>query len=158
VQYAANSVCVLLFMRISATGDAFMKIFAAIILLSSVAFAQSTSTQTPPSSTPAQTGTASAPAKATPTTPDRANAQTSVPADIKEVRRNLEALKTAVSKMDEGPEHDMAEQNVKFLESLVSYLEHENASRSGTNSRTPKSRSGQTNSGAPTGIAGENPK
>jgi TolA-binding protein len=143
-------------MRISATGDAFMKIVAAIILLSSVAFAQSTSSQTPPSSTPAQTGTASAPAKATPTTPDRANAQTSVSADIKEVRRNLEALKTAVSKMDEGPEHDMAEQNVKVLESLVSYLEHEKSA--GSSAGTSKSRRTQSSAGAPTGVAGENPK
>jgi TolA-binding protein len=135
-----------------------MKLLAAIIVFSAVAFAQSTSSQTPPSATPAQSGSASAPAKAMPTTPDRANAQTSVPADIKEVRRNLEALKTAVNKMDEGPEHDMAEQNVKFLESLVSYLEHENAAKSGATSATRKSKGGQTSTGAPTGVAGENPK
>ena len=105
-----------------------MKLLAAIIIVSALAFAQSTPPQTPPSG--AESKGTSSQTKAPPTTPDRSNAQTTVPADIKEVRRNLEALKTAVNKMDEGPEHDMAEQNVKFLESLVSYLEHENTARS----------------------------
>ena len=128
-----------------------MRVLVAVIVFSALAFAQS-STNPPPA--PAQTGSAAAPAKAAPTTPDRANNQTSVPADIREVRRNLEALKTAVAKMDEGPEHDMAEQNVKFLESLVSYLEHEKSATSST----PKSRGSQANLGAPSGVAGENPR
>ena len=113
-----------------------MKLIAALILFSTVALAQSSSTQ--PSSTGAQSS-ATHTAKPAPTTPDRANAQTSVPADITEVRRNLEALKSAVNKMDEGPAHDAAEQNVKFLESLVSYLEHEKgSSRTGAAASTPK--------------------
>ena len=134
-----------------------MRVLAAVILLSALVFAQSSANQ-PPSSQSSASGTQSgAPAKAAPTTPDRANNETSVPADIREVRRNLEALKTAVAKMDEGPEHDMAEQNVKFLESLVSYLEHEKSSaRSGASSS--KSRGSQSGTGAPTGVAGENPR
>src|SRR5689334_6227209 len=131
-----------------------MRMFAAVLLLSIAAVAQS-SAQAPPATTqPAQTGSASAPAKAAPTTPDRANQQTTVPADIKEVRRNLEALKTAVAKMDEGPEHDMAEQNVKFLESLVSYLEHESAAKPGATTKSKRA----TTSDSTKGLAGENPK
>ena len=134
-----------------------MRMFAAVLLLSIAAVAQS-SAQAPPATTqPAQTGSASAPAKAAPTTPDRANQQTTVPADIKEVRRNLEALKTAVAKMDEGASHDMAEQNVKFLESLVSYLEHESAAKPGAASATTKSKR-DTSSDSTKGLAGENPK
>lgn len=49
---------------------------------------------------------------------------------------------TAVNKMDEGREHDMAEQNVEFLESVVSYLEDESASKQGATGTSPKSRRG----------------
>lgn len=116
-------------------------IVAFSLVFSSLAISQSTA-QSPasPQSTPSgtQSGSGAGQKKAPPTTPDRANAQTTVPADIKEVRRNLEALKTAVNKMDEGPEHDMAEQNVKFLESLVSYLEHENVARSSASRQRSK--------------------
>jgi hypothetical protein len=124
-------------------------------MVASLAFGQSTPPQTLPPGAQAESG--SGQVKAAPATPDRANAQTTVPADIKEVRRNLEALKTAVAKMDEGPAHDAAEQNVKFLESLVSYLEHENSARSGRSSGSRSMRT-QPNTGAPTGVAGENPK
>ena len=131
-----------------------MRVLTAIIivLVASVTFSQSTPPQTPAPGAQVESGAGQV--KAAPTTPDRTNAQTTVPADIKEVRRNLEALKTAVSKMDEGAAHDMAEQNVKCLESLVSYLEHENTTRS----TTPRSRRSQPSSSAPTGVAGENPK
>ena len=137
-----------------------MKVLVLLLLASSLAFSQSTPAQSTPPSTPAQSappsqGTSPGSTKASPATPDRSNAQTTVPADIKEVRRNLEALKTAVAKMDEGPAHDAAEQNVKFLESLVSYLEHEkNMPASGATTRSPRRSQPMQ---APQGVAGENP-
>jgi TolA-binding protein len=115
-------------------------IVACSLAFSSFAISQSTPPQTPPPGSESSSGAGQTKSTAPPTTPDRANAQTTVPADIKEVRRNLEALKTAVNKMDEGPEHDVAEQNVKFLESLVSYLEHENTARSSSKSKTSGDR------------------
>jgi hypothetical protein len=128
-----------------------MRVLILLFVASTLAFAQSTPAQSPPPSQGSSPGST----KAAPATPDRTNSQTTVPADSKEVRRNLEALKTAVGKMDEGPAHDAAEQNVKFLESLVSYLEHEkNMPASGANSRPP--RRAQP-SHAPDGVAGENP-
>jgi hypothetical protein len=132
-----------------------MRAISVLVVVSAIAFAQSS----PPQSTSpgVQPGNSVGAAKPAPSTPDRSNAQTTVPADIKEVRRNLEALKTAVGKMDDGPAHDAAEQNVKFLDSLVSYLEHQDAMRQGGMSQRPRSRRTQPMQG-PQGVAGENPK
>jgi TolA-binding protein len=127
-----------------------MKMLILLFLASTLAWAQST----PAQSAPPSQGTSAGSTRAAPATPDRANSETTVPADIKEVRRNLEALKTAVGKMDDGPAHDAAEQNVKFLESLVSYLEHEKTPASGATTR-PSRRAQPTQ--APQGVAGENP-
>ena len=132
-----------------------MKFLILLLVSSTLAFTQSTPPPTPAQSAPQSQGTSPGSKKASPATPDRANSETTVPADIHEVRRNLEALKTAVAKMDEGPAHDAAEQNVKFLESLVSYLEHEkNQPASSANSRSSRRTQPMQ---PPQGVAGENP-
>lgn len=121
-----------------------MKLLITLVVLAGLSAAQSTPPQTPPagaqsSSSAGSTQSGSTGATKAPTTPDRASDKPAAPATITEVRRNLEALKTAVAKMDEGPAHDAAEQNVKFLESLVSYLEHEKGTTAGAS--TGKTRS-----------------